>query len=402
MRAKKRKILFITPGYMTINNNYGGGIENLVKKYFEHNEKSKLFHITAYSAYGHNDIPDENSSYNLVEFRNIDISKKQNNLIRKAERLLQILFGRPCARLYIKEVIRQINNDNADYDLIIIENCENDLAYISKKIKTKTPIVLHLHNDYVNKKRKDAKKCIAFLTQVWGVSNFVRDQVNEINHDTKAITIYNATISKNNSRTDIPADEKYAIRKQYGISKQDYVFIYVGRIMPEKGVKELVDAYNNLYKEHKNTTLLIAGGARAVNKSSKYYDKIRKLASKNPSIKMLGQLHGEELHNLYEISDCQVIPSRWNEAFGLVALEGQQHGLLQVASNWGGLVEVVQGTNYIPINKCHKKEIKNKLIIALNTSWQKKPISNTIFSENNFTYKIDQAIHNLLKAKNNE
>lgn len=61
-------------------------------------------------------------------------------------------------------------------------------------------------------------------------------------------------------------EEKENIKRQYNINNDEKVIIYTGRLMPEKGVKELIQAYIELSKEKNDIVLLIAGGARQINK----------------------------------------------------------------------------------------------------------------------------------------
>lgn len=343
----KNKILFITPGYMPIKNKKGGGIESLLDIYFSHNSKTGNYEITAYSAYDNNDKPDADENYRHVQFRNVDISKRNDKISHKVARAFQVAFGVPCARYYIKEVLKDLKlRDEEDvFDLIVVENCENDLAYIGKNLKTKTPIVLHLHNDYIHKDRKDAKAATNFLTQVWGVSNFIRDRVNDINpKENKAITVYNA-VNLNKLAKNATEKEKEELRKMYDIKKSDYVFLYVGRIMKEKGVLELMEAFRRLETKHSNIKLLIVGGKKNDNKYDFYFHKIKHIARSDANIKMCGRINNLELNKYYQISNCQIIPSKCNEAFGLVALEGMLNGLTIISSRNGGLPEVFDGNN---------------------------------------------------------
>ncbi len=365
----KNKILFITPGYMPINNKKGGGIESLLDIYFSHNSKTGNYEITAYSAYDRNDKPDMDENYKHVQFRNIDISRRNDRVSHKVARVFQVIFGRPCARYYIKKVLEDLKSRNEEnaFDLIVVENCENDLAYIGKKLKTKTPIVLHLHNDYIHEGRRDARVATDFLTQVWCVSNFIRDRVNGINPlARKAITIYNAIDVDKYTKKASDAEKKQ-LKRECGIEKGDYVFLYVGRIIKEKGVFELIKAFRRLESKYENAKLLIVGGKRNDNKFDFFFHRVNQIVRGSKNIKMCGRINSTELNKYYQISDCQIIPSKNNEAFGLVALEGACNGLLILASKNGGLQEALENSDHIFLEEVSSSEIKKQLEKALKT-----------------------------------
>lgn len=399
----KNKILFITPGHMPVKNKKGGGIESLLDIYFSHNSKTGNYEITAYSAYDHNDKPDADENYSHVRFRNIDISKRDDKILHKVARAFQVAFGRPCARYYIMKVLEDLKSRNEEnaFGLIVVENCENDLAYIGKKMKTKTPIVLHLHNDYIYKGRKDAKTATCFLAQVWGVSNFIRDRVNEINPEAdKAITIYNAVNLGKFTKKATEA-EKQELQKKYNIKKSDYVFLYVGRIMKEKGVLEMIRAFCSLSSKYKNAKMLIVGGKKNSSQHNRYYEKIIRLAHKDKNVEMCGRVESDELYKYYQISHCQVIPSKWNEAFGLVALEGMVSGLRCIISNTGGLPEVIpsDANRAIVLSAINKMTIREAMIEMLKVSSRRTSRNNSydMFSEEKFVTSIDECMKKAIK-----
>ena len=77
---------------------------------------------------------------------------------------------------------------------------------------------------------------------------------------------------------------------------------------------------------------------------------INKTRIKN-RVKFIGYVPNQELTDLYSISDCIVIPSQVEEAFGLVALEAMKMGKPVIASNSGALPEVLAKDGSIIVNK---------------------------------------------------
>lgn len=111
------------------------------------------------------------------------------------------------------------------------------------------------------------------------------------------------------------ADE---IQRLYGLKKDDYV-LFLGRLVPEKGIHELIEAYRQL---HTDKRLVIAGGA---SDSSDYAEKLTELAAKDPRIFFTGFVQGKTLEELYSNAYLYVLPSHL-EGMPLSLLEAMSYG----------------------------------------------------------------------------
>lgn len=106
------------------------------------------------------------------------------------------------------------------------------------------------------------------------------------------------------------------IKEKYGIDKDDYI-LFLGRIVPEKGIHYLINAYNQLKT---NKKLVIAGGA---SHTSEYESELHDLAANNKNILFTGFVQGEELDELYSNAYIYCLPSD---------LEGMPISLLEAMS----------------------------------------------------------------------
>ena len=64
-----------------------------------------------------------------------------------------------------------------------------------------------------------------------------------------------------------------------------------------------------------------------------------------------GFVNPKDMPKMYKMADCLVVPSVWEEPFGVVALEGMASGLPLIVTNSGGLPEVVDDRGAIIVNK---------------------------------------------------
>jgi len=149
-------------------------------------------------------------------------------------------------------------------------------------------------------------------------------------------------------------EERNKLRKELNITKEEKVFLYVGRIAENKGPHLLIQAFSDLVKKYNNIRLVIAGGEIIGDRNSaQYYRQIREAADDIGQNKIIfvGKVQYNEIRKFYLISDVVVIPSIVEEGLTMVVLEAGASGLPAIVSGSGGLVEVVKnGMNGITIS----------------------------------------------------
>lgn len=115
------------------------------------------------------------------------------------------------------------------------------------------------------------------------------------------------------------------ITRRYGLEPEGYV-LYLGRLVPEKGVHTLIEAYRRISPVQK---LVIAGGA---SDSREYVRRLKTLAGDHPGILFTGFVRGEVLEELYSNASVYVLPSRL-EGMPLTLLEAMSHGCCCLVSD---------------------------------------------------------------------
>jgi glycosyltransferase involved in cell wall biosynthesis len=115
-------------------------------------------------------------------------------------------------------------------------------------------------------------------------------------------------------------------------------FLFVGRIVRDKGINELCDAFDRLSKEFPQVRLLLVGwredGLDPVS------DKTRALIDSNPSIDYVGEIWGDDLLAYYAAADCFVLPS-YREGFPNTVLEAGAMGLPSIVTDINGSREII-------------------------------------------------------------
>lgn len=108
-----------------------------------------------------------------------------------------------------------------------------------------------------------------------------------------------------------------------------YDFLYAGRLVSDKGCDLLIEAMNQLPETR--SCIIVGDGPER--------ETLEKLAK--PHIQFKGRVEQDEISQLMQQAKWVVVPSRWKEPFGLVAIEAIAAGAAVIASNQGGLPEAV-------------------------------------------------------------
>lgn len=134
----------------------------------------------------------------------------------------------------------------------------------------------------------------------------------------------------------------------------NFKIVFAGRIVPEKGVRELIEAFKIVYKRYPRSHLSIIGSPIIGNNAStEYYETVKRLASDigDTAVSILGHIPYSEMASHYLRSHLAVFPSTWVEGFGMVALEAMRCGLPVIVSRRPGFLSFVEdGKNGIVVN----------------------------------------------------
>jgi len=125
-------------------------------------------------------------------------------------------------------------------------------------------------------------------------------------------------------------------RKIEGI-KREKDLIFAGRLVSDKGVDVLLRAVGLMKKKGKTVLVTVAG-------EGPEKDKLQALAAElgiAEQIDFTGERRPEELSGLFNMHRLMVMPSRWQEPFGVAALEGIACGCVVVGTGTGGLAEAI-------------------------------------------------------------
>ena len=238
----------------------------------------------------------------------------------------------------LKQIIKEMNKTK--YDFLLCQTRFFPLSYFGVKYakKNNIPVMVIEHGSShftVNNKVLDflghiyehkltnavKKKCDLF----YGVSERCVLWLKHFKIDAKGV-LYNS-IDQNDY-------DKYKDKYFFKKNKKEINICYAGRLIKEKGLYELCDAFNKLSKDYKNIKLQIAGDGPILEDLKEKY-------SKNKKIKFLGKLNFDNVMKLYNSCDIFVYPSMYAEGLLTSILEAGLMKCTVVATDRGGTVEVI-------------------------------------------------------------
>ena len=134
------------------------------------------------------------------------------------------------------------------------------------------------------------------------------------------------------------AEWREIIRDKNGISKDDFVFGFSGRVSADKGCKELFTAFKKVSENNENVKLMIAG---PIDDKSGSDDEIFNWAKNSDKVVFTGQIENKEMCLHYAAMDVLVHPT-YREGFGMVIQEAGAMACPVITTDIPGASEVLE------------------------------------------------------------
>lgn len=227
--------------------------------------------------------------------------------------------------------------------VIIVEDVPLYGYIIQRNLQMPAQIILHQHNDAP----------LSYSTPWWnkikqaytGMVFVARRTIQEV--ELKHGNLRNATVVYNGVVLDHYDPNKWSgaakeLRANNALSDQDTVLLYVGRIIPGKGVRELSEAF--LLADLPDTKLIIIGNIdKNKSKEKEFIDQIKSMVENSHGKMILtGKIPQSDLPVWYCIADVVVVPSIDPEGLPKVLTEALAMGKPVLASDRGGMLELLR------------------------------------------------------------
>ncbi len=392
--SAKNKIAEVVPEKLPVPPVKGGAIEKYV--YETCLRLQDKYNITVFSRPSFTE-PKDQIEYHSIPFSHIEnqcdsiiLNYKKRNPIRVAAKILIVL-------LYGYRVAVNLKG----FHWIHIHN-EPNLIPIIRLFNKRAKILLHMHNSHLAVKPVFQKRYHRILQQVEKVicvSDYIKEEIRCAYPGIHFETIYNGvneSLFKNYGET-INAQ----VKKKYDIKGP--LILFAGRLIKEKGPDLLIQAFHQVLKKQPEAKLILAGSHSWYGSQKKaddsYYQKLLSL-SKNiaPHIIFTGHLTGEDYYHLYSAADIVVCPSRWNEPFGLVCIEGMASESAVIASKCGAFPEIITDGHDGFLVEPDIQQIADKLNYVINNEQKLKTVAQAARKTTLKKFTWDMVSRNLSKT----
>jgi spore coat protein SA len=248
--------------------------------------------------------------------------------LRRYHRVLSICRNRLPVGLRVRQagaIFKDLCSSMLDRDVVYVHNRPElaagiHLVYPRRRFK----LVLHLHNSHiVHAREEDVRRAdlVAFC------SDFLRAEAGSRISGLRTAIIPNGA----DARRFYPS----ASRRREVVQN----VLFVGRLIPEKGVHVLIDAMRILVARNVPVRATIIGCVSWGSRKDSTYTRYLKSISPS-SVVFAGQRSGSALADAFREADVFCCPSIFEEPFGMVNVEAMASGLPVVATKVGGIPEV--------------------------------------------------------------
>lgn len=255
--------------------------------------------------------------------------------------------------------IKRLKNLKEEFkpDIVHINFSDPSIFFHFKTLsKEKTLVTFHLSvENNSSKKNSLLQQTLEISDWITAPSKAIEDELIKLNPKVKE---YCSVINLGLDEPDV---------KQSAISFLFPTLLCCGRVVNEKGFDLVIEAVSIILKKYPGIKLIIAGDGPAKNDLIQLTEKLG--IQKN--VDFLGWVNPDEISNIINRSSIVIVPSRWKEAFGLVALQAMQLGRPVIATNTGGLPEIIEhNSNGILVEKENPKAIANAVIFLIENKEQ--------------------------------
>lgn len=384
----KTIVLFLTVG-LPVPALKGGAIETLITTLIDQNERYGKYKFVVVSSWTAKNA-EVQDKYRYTKFINIRSKWSDKPLLfiyKVIKKLTKVRLAPLCLNRVSYRAFKKLKKMQFDY--FIYEGGSGVDFLTMSNFFGKNKMWSHLHAEFLPNKYIE-QSFSAYIS----VSDFIKDRWEKrLIYKTTPIYVLKNCIDKERF---LKNSTSIDVRAKFGISADTYLVVYVGRIIPIKGVEQLINAFLNIHIPKKHLMVIGStnfGGSQIL----KYEKRIKRLIDQNKSlITYTGFVHNDYLSAYLSSANLIVMPSLWQEAAGLVAIEALSAERDFVVTVSGGVGEYARdGYCY----KITKDEYFNRMITTDINNQMVESTDWTIFEEKLSNLMEDIAMGKLSKPK---
>lgn len=383
----------------------GGAIETLITSIVKKYSKEDGFRLTIFSVY-HKEAVEAAKKYPDVRFVWTHTNTFWNLSKHAVFLAVRELTGKTIRVLqrHYNEIAPVIQNEK--FDLLIVEGGDEQAVIDIAKGYTREQLVFHAHIHFIPK-----EEVVKGYGHMIGVSEFVVREYEKACKIPVDTHVLRNAIDLDKFNKTISEEERKKLRKKLGLQEDDFVVLYVGRLIALKGILELMQAVLSINDKH--VKLLVVGSANFGKWAfSSYERKVKRIFEQNKNrIIFTGYVDNAEVYKYASVADVQCVPTLVEEAAGLVLMEAMAEGLPLIVTKSGGVTEYVDDSTALMIEQenivdnlknaiCYMKEhLEVRKQMSKNAKIQSKRYNEAIYYKN-FIDLINKIMFENMENKN--
>ncbi|KAA6340351.1 N N'-diacetylbacillosaminyl-diphospho-undecaprenol alpha-1 3-N-acetylgalactosaminyltransferase [termite gut metagenome] len=157
------------------------------------------------------------------------------------------------------------------------------------------------------------------------------------------------------------SNERNKLKKRFNIQLNSFIFCFVGRLVKDKGINELVQSFMEVNEQYPQTKLLLVGPFER--ELDPLFPETEKAIQENPNIISVG--FQTDVRPFLAISDIFVFPS-YREGFPNVVMQAGAMDLPSIVTDINGCNEIIEeGVNGLIIPSKNKEQLKEKMMLLI-------------------------------------
>jgi glycosyltransferase involved in cell wall biosynthesis len=244
------------------------------------------------------------------------------------------LYSAAVLRDLTRIASRAVDGSRCHPDLIYANNVSELAWAVGVRTLTRAPIVCELHE--LRPVRRISMALLGGRVSRYVVpSRYLGKAWSEHGLDPGRVDVVPLGVEPSAYSPGTP-DERLRRRRELGLPAEAYVVLYAGRVIEEKGMDVLLDAWARLELEPEQGRLVITGVPRHPDSY------VSELQSRAPAGTHWLEMRRDIMPMLHA-ADVLVLPSIWDEPFGRIIIEAMATGCPVLASAVGGIPEILDG-----------------------------------------------------------